>query len=131
MTAGAFLKKMRKQHGYSIMAVVQKSNGMLDKTSLSRIERDERGVNLKVAYALSRIYNIPMENLSERIIHGKIEVDKMPFETSDDERTLLEAFRFLEKDRKKIVFDIVWGLAEFGRYDSNDSEQRLRESLAN
>lgn len=122
---------MRKQHGFSMKEVVYKSNGYLDKTSLSRIERNERGISLKVAYALSKIYNISMEQLVEIILNEKIEINHMPFETSSFEKTLLEAYRLLDNDRKKIVYDIIWGLSTTSQHGIKDSELKLKEALLN
>ena len=49
MSVGTELRKLRLQQGRSIREVAKASGDMLDKTTISRIERDERGLSLKAA----------------------------------------------------------------------------------
>jgi len=49
------------------------TGGKVDKTSLSRIERGERGISLKVAYCLSKLYGVDMEKIAEKEC-GKVKI---------------------------------------------------------
>ncbi|MFH1537725.1 MAG: helix-turn-helix transcriptional regulator [bacterium] len=68
MDTGKYLRKMRKQRGLSLGEVVEKSKNQIDKTTLSRIERNERGVSLTAAYLLSKIYGEDFEDFSRKIL---------------------------------------------------------------
>ncbi|MEW6200770.1 MAG: helix-turn-helix transcriptional regulator [bacterium] len=68
MDAGTYLKSLRKKHRMSLDEVVELSGNQIDKTTLSRVERNERGVSLKNAYLLSKIYKVDFKTLSEKIL---------------------------------------------------------------
>lgn len=118
MTIGSTLKKLRKQQGRSIREVVNASDGMLDKTTVSRIERDERGLSLKAAYCFSRVYGIDMEALTEMLIKKKIALSRITFDTSPRERQLLQKHRTLARKYQRIVGEIVSAFALLGDYKS-------------
>ncbi len=105
MTIGQYLKQIRTQRGLTIRDVADKSGGHLDKTTISRIERDERGISLKAAYALSRIYSIGMDELVEVMIGKAIDLEESVFETSDDERELIRYFRIISRQRRRYILD--------------------------
>jgi transcriptional regulator with XRE-family HTH domain len=111
MTIGHFLRRMREQNGLTIKEVSDRSVDILDKTTISRIERDERGLSLKAAYALSRIYNVNIIEICEHATGRKINVEHVPFETSLEERRMIARFRVLSSQRKKAVREIIRGLS--------------------
>lgn len=111
MTPGQYLKKIRNQCGLTISEVADNSKGILDKTAISRIERDERGLSLKAAFAFSRTYNIQMETIMHFIVKDKPNAIRETFETSLEERRFIEMYRLLPKDRKIVFQEISRGLA--------------------
>lgn len=62
------MRKMRIQRGLSLGDVVEKSKNQIDKTTLSRVERNERGVSLTAAYLLSKIYGEDFETFARKIL---------------------------------------------------------------
>ena len=131
MSLGNYLKRLRQQNGLTIKQVVDMSHDILDKTTISRIERDERGISLKAAYAFAKIYNVSLDELCEYVLGRKIDLTHVPFETSDDERLLLENYRYLSSQRKKSVHEVVRGLSLTKQpYSSSVARKRLRETLA-
>ncbi|MFC1474468.1 helix-turn-helix transcriptional regulator [bacterium] len=130
MSLGSYLKRLRQQNGLTIKQVVDMSQGILDKTTVSRIERDERGVSLKAAYAFSRIYNVSLNELCEYVLGRKIDVEHVPFETSQDERVLLEGYRLLSRQRRKSIHEVVRGLSLARQpHSSTIARKRLRNTL--
>ena len=111
MSLGQYLKRLRQQNGLTINEVVEQSEKLLDKTTVSRIERDERGVSLRAAYAFAKIYNVRMDEICEYVLGRKISPEHVPFETSSDERKLIRDYRCLSSARRKAVSEIVHGLA--------------------
>ena len=57
MDSGTYLRKLRLKHKLSLDDVVELSCNQIDKTTLSRVERNERGVSLRNAFFLSKIYS--------------------------------------------------------------------------
>jgi transcriptional regulator with XRE-family HTH domain len=114
MTVGMFLKDLRKQSGLSIREVVRQSNGCLDKTAISRIEMGDRGISFKAAYALSKIYKIDIAIIAEQTFVGNVDISNTHFNTSSDERALIDIYRLLPKKQKRVLFDIVFGLSQTG-----------------
>ena len=131
MSLGSYLKILRQQNGLTIKQVVDMSQEILDKTTVSRIERDERGVSLKAAYAFAKIYNVSLDEICEYVLGRKIDVAHVPFETSEEERRLLEDYRRLSRMRKRSVHDVVRGLTLVRQpYSSTVARKRLKETLA-
>ncbi|MEW5947592.1 MAG: helix-turn-helix transcriptional regulator [bacterium] len=68
MDAGSILRKLRLKNGLTLQEVVDMARGQIDKTTLSRVERNERGVSLKTAFLLSQVYGEDFETLARRIL---------------------------------------------------------------
>lgn len=131
MSLGKYLKKIRKQSGLTIKQIVHMSEGILDKTTISRIERDERGLSLKAAYILSKIYKIDIYELCELAMDKKIAPKRVPFDTSEKERALIEDYRLLPEKRKNAVREIIRGMAMAAEEDSSVKMRRkLKETLS-
>jgi transcriptional regulator with XRE-family HTH domain len=77
MEMGNYLKKLRQKSGLTIREVVAMTGDELDKTTVSRIERDERKLSLKAAYYLSEIYGMPLSELARQILGGKARIRKV------------------------------------------------------
>ena len=77
MTVGAFLKKARLEKGLTLQNIVELTGGRLDKTNISRIERDERGVSMKAAFYFSEIYGIDMKEIAIQDLGKKAKVKKI------------------------------------------------------
>jgi transcriptional regulator with XRE-family HTH domain len=129
LSVGRELKRLRQQRGLTIREVVKSSGGMLDKTTVSRIERDERGLSLKAAYCFSKIYNLSMETLYELLIKKKVPASAIPFDTSPQEREFLAVFRTLSLRHRRMVTEIVKAVAMIGDFPSieNGRMQVIKE----
>lgn len=125
MSLGLYLKSIREQNGLTIKQVVALSEGMLDKTTISRIERDERGLSIKAAYALAKIYHADISEICELSLGLKINITHVPFDTSSDERRLILNYRHLSRARQKAVQEITKGLC-LARHPENSAEARRR-----
>ncbi len=131
LSLGKYLKEMRKQSGLTIKQIVNMSEGILDKTTISRIERNERGLSLKAAYAFSKTYNIDIMELTEYAIEKKITPERVPFDTNEEEQALIEEFRVLSDRRKKALKEILRGLAMAAEENSSIKVRRkLKETLS-
>jgi transcriptional regulator with XRE-family HTH domain len=75
MTCGEYLKSLRKNHGLTIYDVMRMSGGKVDKTTISRIERDERKPALLAAYVFSEVYGVDMKEIVYKL-HGKVKIKK-------------------------------------------------------
>lgn len=124
MGAGAEIKKLRQQRGLTLKEVIKASDGLLDKTTVSRIERDERGISLKAAYAFAKVFDIRMETLFELVSSMKIPQGSIPFDTSQQERDFLKTYRALAPKHRRSMNEIARALATFGDVPSSD-EARL------
>lgn len=71
MDTGTYLRKLRVQKGLSLGDVVEKSLDQVDKTTLSRVERNERGVSLATAYLLAKIYGEDFETFAKKLLSLK------------------------------------------------------------
>jgi transcriptional regulator with XRE-family HTH domain len=130
LSAGKELKKLRQQRGLTIRDVVKASGGMLDKTTVSRIERDERGLSLKAAYCFSKIFNISMETLFELLHKKKVPQSAIPFDASPQEREFLTVYRTLSIRHRRMVGEIVKAVAILGDFPSTeDGRMRLLKEL--
>ena len=129
MSVGRELKKLRVQRELTINEVVKASCGMLDKTTVSRIERDERGLSLKAAYCFSKTYNIGMETLYELLNKKKVPPSSIPFDTSAQEREFLAVYRLLSVRHRRMIVEIVKSLALAGDFSSleNGRIQLIKE----
>ncbi len=76
MDFGTYLRKEREKAGLSLRQVVLMTNNETDKTTLSRIEMNERGISLKLAYLLSKVYGVDFETLTKKAI-GNIKIRKL------------------------------------------------------
>ena len=112
MSAGDFLKELRSQSGLSLRQVVLMSNEMLDKTTVSRIEKNARTPSLRAAYAFSQIYRVKMENIAELALDKRVIPGPPPFAVSDHERELLEKLRALPRVRRNLVVEIIGCLVQ-------------------
>lgn len=75
MSTIKYLKEVRIKKGLTINEVVEMSGGKVDKTSISRIERDERGISMKIAYYLSKVYGISIDDIAVQV-YGKASIKK-------------------------------------------------------
>ena len=123
MSLGKEIKKLRKQRGLTIREVVKASEGNLDKTTISRIERDERGLSFKAAYCFSKIYDIRMETLYELVNRKKVSPAAIPFDTSPQERDFLEVFRILSVRQRRMIAEIVKAVALLGDIPSAENSR--------
>ena len=73
--SGKYLKDLRIKAGLAMSEIAEMTGGKVDKTTLSRIERNERGVSLKVAYYLSLVYGVSIEEIAEKEC-GKARIKK-------------------------------------------------------
>ncbi len=130
MNAGPLLRDIRKQLGLSIQTVVHQSNGLLDKTTISRIEKGERRLSLKAAYAFSKVYKIDLGVLAEKTLSYRIENNDFPFSLESDERSLIEMFRLMPKDRRRIMLQMAMTLSEASDIDTLlKTRKKVHESL--
>ena len=90
--------------------VKQRSQGMLDKTTISRIENGDRRLSLRAAYAFSRIYSISLEQLIERELEMQLPPGEPPFVVSLEEQALIMKYRHLARARRRMAQDVLHGL---------------------
>ncbi|MEW6200409.1 MAG: helix-turn-helix transcriptional regulator [bacterium] len=114
MTIGEYLKKLRQQRGYSIRQVVIKSSNTLDKTTISRVEHDQRKLSLKTAYYLAKIYGVTVLDLVEKVVDDRAIVQEVPFNVSLEEQKLVHKFRNLPPALRVSFKNIIYGLTETG-----------------
>ncbi|MFA6566689.1 MAG: helix-turn-helix transcriptional regulator [Victivallales bacterium] len=112
MTTGEYLKDIRMRSGFSIRDVVERSNSYLDKTTISRIERNERGISFRAAFIFSRIYQVDMIVIAEKTFEDETKLNDIHSSPVSDEQSLIEMYRLLPRDRKRILLNIVLGLVE-------------------
>ncbi len=77
MELGAYLKGLRKKAGLTIRDVVEMANEEIDKTTVSRIERNERGLSFKAAYYFSQIYGISLDELAKKMLGSSAKIKKI------------------------------------------------------
>jgi transcriptional regulator with XRE-family HTH domain len=77
MAIGSYLKGLRKKAGYTIRDVVEMTCDEIDKTTISRIERDERGLSFKAAFYFSEIYGIDLNEMAKKMLGSKARVKKI------------------------------------------------------
>jgi transcriptional regulator with XRE-family HTH domain len=75
MSVGESLKTLRKKAGYTIKEVSLMSGEVIDRTTISKIENDERTPSLKALYMLSQVYKVDMRELTLMSL-GKIKIKK-------------------------------------------------------
>ena len=119
MSVGDYLRELRSQSGLSLRQVVMMSDEMLDKTTVSRVEKNSRTPSLRAAYAFSQIYRVKMENIAEMALDKKLMPGPAPFAVSDNERELLEKLRSLPRTRRNLIFDVVGCITQHCESDEN------------
>jgi transcriptional regulator with XRE-family HTH domain len=130
MTTGELLKELRKQSGLSIREIVERSNGLLDKTAISRIEKGQRGVSFRSAYIFSRIYDVDIKVIAGKTFEGEMAFKDYPKNKNVEEQSLIEIFRLLPKDRKKILLNVALSIAEASEAGSREkARKKVSESL--
>lgn len=77
MDLGKYLKGLRLKKGYTIRQVVLMTGNEVDKTTISRLERNERTLMLKAAYLLSKIYSVDFEVLTVKALGKAAKVHKL------------------------------------------------------
>ncbi|MEW6203359.1 MAG: helix-turn-helix transcriptional regulator [bacterium] len=130
MTVGEYLKKLRQQRGYSIRQVVIKSSNTLDKTTISRVEHDQRKLSLKTAYYLAKIYGVTLLDLVEKTVSDKKTIQDVPFNVSGEEQKLVHKFRNLPPALRVSFKNIIYSLTEIGE-NLNLMETKFPQFLKN
>lgn len=128
MDIGGYLKNLREQKDLSMRQVMIRSKGLLDKTTISRIEKNKRRLSMRAAYAFSKIYGTPLDDIAEREIGISLGESPPPLVVSSLEKLLLERFRQLSRSRKLLVLDIVTGLSLLATRD-DDPRRALEQAL--
>ncbi len=80
MDFGAYVRKLRETAGLTIRDVVAMTGEEIDKTTVSRIERNERKISLKAAYYFSKIYGVDLEELAKKSLGEKARIKKIKVE---------------------------------------------------
>lgn len=80
MDFGKFIKSQRINEGLTMRDVGKMSGGVMDKTTISRIERNERGLTLKAAFFFSEIYGIDIKTLAKKFMGDEAKVHKLTAE---------------------------------------------------
>jgi len=75
--AGKNLKSLRIKKGLTMNEVVLMTGSEIDKTTISRIERGERGLSLKAGYYFSQIYGVGMEEIARMELGSKVKIRKV------------------------------------------------------
>lgn len=91
----------------SMNDVAEHSLELLDKTAISRIEKNARNVSLRSAYAFAKIYQVPMEDIAEMALDLKFEGISPPIRLSSEEQKIILKLRRLTLGRRKIVHEVV------------------------
>jgi transcriptional regulator with XRE-family HTH domain len=77
MDFGAYLRKLREKADYTIRDVVEMCGNGLDKTTISRIERNERRMSLAAAFYFSELYDVDIKTLAKKALGESAKVKKM------------------------------------------------------
>ena len=77
MDFGKYIRNQRLKNGYTIRDIVEMSGDSLDKTTISRIERNERKVSFKAAYVFSELYDIDLKTLAKKSLGEETKVRKV------------------------------------------------------
>lgn len=77
MSAGSYLKSLRLEKGLTIREVVLMTSEEIDKTTVSRIERDERKISLKAAFFFSQIYGVSLEEIARKELGAKAKIKQV------------------------------------------------------
>ncbi len=77
MDIGAYLRKKRLEADLTIYDVVAMTGNEIDKTTISRVERNERKASFKAAFYFSEIYGIPLEELAKKTLGKKARIKKV------------------------------------------------------
>lgn len=101
------------------------SGDLLDKTTISRIERDERGLSIRAVYALANVYNIDIKDICELYIGKKLKISHVPFDVTSDEQRLIALYRQLSRSRQRNLMEVARGLC-LARFPEPASESRRK-----
>lgn len=107
MKIGAYLRQIRKEKGFSIRNVVIRSRGLLDKTTVSRIERGERSLSIRALYAFSQIYDIPSDHILAQLIGEPVDSARECFDVNEEERALIDLYRKLPRRRQNMLRELM------------------------
>jgi transcriptional regulator with XRE-family HTH domain len=77
MDFGKYIRNQRLKHAFTIRDIVEMSGDSLDKTTISRIERNERKVSLKAAYVFSELYDIDLKAMAKKALGEEVKVRKV------------------------------------------------------
>lgn len=77
---GKFLKDLRMSKGLTMNEVVLMTGNEIEKTTISRIENDERNISFKAAYYFSAIYGVSLEEIAKKELGGKAKIKKVTIE---------------------------------------------------
>lgn len=132
---GIMLMNLRKQKDLTMRDVMDRSHGILDKTTISRVEKNQRNLTLRAAYAFSRIYQVPMDVLAETCIGTTLETSEAPLRLSRSEEELIRNFRQLTRSKKFTLMEMIKGFLLLGYaspHGSNGTSARTElQSMVN
>ena len=77
MDFGKFIKQQRLDAGLTMSEVATMTGSATDKTALSRIENNGRGITFKLAFFLSGIYGIDIKRLTKNYMGKEAKVHKL------------------------------------------------------
>lgn len=103
------LINLRKQRGLRIQGVAEMSGGLIDNTTLSRIESGERGLTLKSAYALATVYGVSLNDLCSLAYGSKGEIVEAEglVDLSDREIDLIRRIRQIPIDPRNDIMSFI------------------------
>jgi transcriptional regulator with XRE-family HTH domain len=76
MDFGKYIRNQRLKQGLTIRDIVEMSGDSLDKTTISRIERNERKLSLKAAYVFSELYDIDLKTMAKKAVGEDVKIKK-------------------------------------------------------
>ena len=113
MTLGEFLKARRVHAGLSVNDVAAISKGRIDKTTISRLEGDGRGLSLKGFFVLADIYEIPLDDFRKACGGKKVASPrKNSLGLKRSERRLILALRGLPASARNNFLQLANLIAE-------------------
>lgn len=132
MSVGSHLRSIRESRGLTIKQVVNMSGDLLDKTTISRIERDERGLSIKAVYALASVYNIELKDVCELYIGKKLKISHVPFDVTPEEQRLITLYRQMSRGRQRSLQEIARGLCLARPPEpASETKRKLANALRN
>ena len=115
VNSGEYLKNLRIQKDLTVKEVIRRSKGALDKSVISRVEKNKRGISLRSAYYMAKIYQVPLEEIAEAMLGLKPLDQEPPFRISNAEQKIITYLRKLNKDKKKQVEDVIQGFVALAK----------------